>query len=86
LWVHDRDPQQARGAARPSPPTPAELLGRRIAALRNDAGYSQERVFLGADIPRATYQRIEMGRADVRYSQLIRIAAVLRCHPRELLP
>lgn len=47
---------------------------------------SQEKVFLDADIPRATYQRIEMGRADVRYSQLMRIAAVLRCHPRELLP
>lgn len=47
---------------------------------------SQEKVFLAADIPRATYQRIEMGRADVRYSQLIRIADALHCHVRELLP
>ncbi|MFF5778201.1 helix-turn-helix domain-containing protein [Streptomyces virginiae] len=84
--MHDRDPQQARRAARPSPPTPAETLGRRIAALRGEARLSQEKVFLEADIPRATYQRIEMGRADVRYSQLIRIAAVLRCHVRDLLP
>ncbi|MFD4912881.1 helix-turn-helix domain-containing protein [Streptomyces virginiae] len=83
--MHDRDQKWARGAARPSP-TPAELLGRRISALRSDAGLSQEKVFLAADIPRATYQRIEMGRADVRYSQLIRIAAVLHCHVRELLP
>ncbi|WP_405531464.1 helix-turn-helix domain-containing protein [Streptomyces avidinii] len=84
--MHDRDSQQARGAARPSPPTPAELLGRRIAALRGDAGLSQEKVFLAADIPRATYQRIEMGRADVRYSHLLRIATVLRCHVRDLIP
>ncbi|MFJ3839503.1 helix-turn-helix domain-containing protein [Streptomyces sp. NPDC090054] len=84
--MHDRDQKQARGAARPSPSTPAELLGRRIAALRSDAGLSQEKVFLAADIPRATYQRIEMGRADARYSQLLRIAAVLRCHVRDLLP
>jgi transcriptional regulator with XRE-family HTH domain len=84
--VHDRDQKWAREAARPSPPTPAELLGRRIAALRNDARLSQEEVFLGAEIPRATYQRIEMGRADARYSHLLRIAAVLRCHVRDLLP
>jgi transcriptional regulator with XRE-family HTH domain len=84
--VHDRDHQQERGAARPSPPTPAELLGRNIATRRGDLGLSQEKVFLAAGISRNTYQRIEMGRADVRYSQLIRIAAVLRCHVRELLP
>ncbi|MFF4645013.1 helix-turn-helix domain-containing protein [Streptomyces sp. NPDC001389] len=84
--MHDRDPQQAREAARPSPPTPAERLGRRIAGRRSDLGLSQEKVFLQAGISRNTYQRIEMGRADVRYSQLLRIAAVLRCHVRDLLP
>ncbi|MFJ3878087.1 helix-turn-helix domain-containing protein [Streptomyces sp. NPDC090077] len=84
--MHDRDPQQAREAARPSPPTPAERLGRRIAAMRTDAGLSQEGVFLAAAIPRNTYQRIELGQADARYSHLLRIAAVLRCHVRDLLP
>jgi transcriptional regulator with XRE-family HTH domain len=72
--------------ASPSPPTDAELLGRRIAAVRSDAGLSQEKVFLAAGISRNTYQRIEMGRTDIRFSQLVRIAATLHCHVRDLLP
>lgn len=51
-----------------------------------DADLTQEKVFLAADISRNTYQRIELGQADVRYSHLLRIAAVLRCHVRDLLP
>ncbi|MEU9415129.1 helix-turn-helix transcriptional regulator [Streptomyces sp. NPDC048272] len=84
--MHDRDSQQGREAAGPSPPTPAELLGRHLAAMRMDRNLTQEKVFLAAGIPRNTYQRIELGQADVRYSQLLRIAAVLRCHVRDLLP
>ena len=57
-----------------------------IAAMRMDANMTQEQVFLAAGISRNTYQRIEGGTADARYSHLLRIATVLRCHVRDLLP
>ncbi|MFC9821352.1 helix-turn-helix domain-containing protein [Streptomyces erythrochromogenes] len=84
--MHDRDQQQAREAARPSPLTPAERLGMRIAAMRIDANLTQEKLFLAAGISRNTYQRIEAGTGDARYSHLLRIATVLRCHVRDLIP
>lgn len=57
-----------------------------IAAMRMDANLTQEQVFLAAGISRNTYQRIEGGTGDVRYSHLLRIATVLRCHVRDLIP
>ncbi|MFE3577813.1 helix-turn-helix domain-containing protein [Streptomyces vinaceus] len=84
--MHDRDLQQAREAARPSPLTPAERLGMRIVAKRLDANLTQEKVFLAAGISRNTYQRIESGKGDARFSHLLRIATVLGCHVRDLIP
>lgn len=54
--------------------------------MRMDANLTQEKVFHQAGISRNTYQRIEGGTTDPRYSQLLSIAAVLRCHVRDLLP
>ncbi|MFB6805510.1 helix-turn-helix domain-containing protein [Streptomyces sp. NPDC056387] len=58
----------------------------RIVAMRRDANLTQEQVFLVAGISRNTYQRIEAGVADARYSHLLRIATVLHCHVRDLIP
>lgn len=57
-----------------------------IAAMRVDRNLSQEKVFLAAGISRNTYQRIEGGTGDARYSHLLSIAAVLHCHVRDLIP
>lgn len=58
----------------------------RIVAMRMDRNLTQEKVFLSAGISRNTYQRIEGGTADARYSHLLSIATVLHCHVRDLIP
>ncbi|MGP4088025.1 helix-turn-helix domain-containing protein [Streptomyces sp. KR55] len=52
-------------------------LGGRIADLRTAAHHTQESFCEVTGISRRTLQRIESGEADPRYSDLLRIAAVL---------
>ncbi|MEV0305258.1 helix-turn-helix domain-containing protein [Streptomyces prasinus] len=52
-------------------------LGDRIADLRTAAHHTQESFSEATGISRRTFQRIERGEADPRYSGLLRIAAVL---------
>ncbi|MFJ6841313.1 helix-turn-helix domain-containing protein [Streptomyces griseoluteus] len=52
-------------------------LGKRIGDLRAAAGYTQESFADAAGISRSHVQRIERGDTDARYSDLLRIAAVL---------
>ncbi|MGW6292782.1 helix-turn-helix domain-containing protein [Streptomyces sp. NPDC055058] len=54
-----------------------QALGDRIADLRTAAHHTQESFSEATGIPRRTLQRIESGEADPRYSELLRIAAVL---------
>lgn len=37
-------------------------------------------------VPRTTYQRVEHGVSDVKFSHLLRIARVLRIPVRDLIP
>lgn len=57
-----------------------------IAGMRIDRNLTQENVFLAVGISRNTYQRIEGGTGDARYSHLLGIADVFRCHVRDLIP
>lgn len=50
------------------------LLGDRVAALRMDRNLTQDTAVELTGIPRATYQRIERGQADARFSHLLAIA------------
>lgn len=61
-------------------------LGVRIRDARRAARLTQEQVYLRADIPRNTYQRIEYGQTDPRFSHLARIARIVRVPLRDLMP
>jgi len=52
-------------------------LGERIGDLRAAAHYSQESFCEATGLSRRNLQRIERGETDPRYSDLLRIAAVL---------
>ncbi|MCC9154930.1 helix-turn-helix domain-containing protein [Streptomyces parvulus] len=52
-------------------------LGERIADLRAAAHYTQESFCEATGLSRSNLQRIESGAADPRYSELMRMAAVL---------
>ncbi|HET6633710.1 MAG TPA: helix-turn-helix transcriptional regulator [Streptomyces sp.] len=52
-------------------------LGDRIADLRSAARITQESLCEATGLSRSNLQRIESGQADPRYSDLLRIAAVL---------
>ncbi|MFD4969543.1 helix-turn-helix domain-containing protein [Streptomyces sp. NPDC058424] len=52
-------------------------LGDRIADLRTAAHHTQESFCEATGLSRSTLQRIESGEGDPRYSELLRIAAVL---------
>lgn len=52
-------------------------LGERIADLRAAAHHTQETLCEATGLSRRNLQRIERGEADPRYSDLLRIAAVL---------
>ncbi|WP_432169028.1 helix-turn-helix transcriptional regulator [Streptomyces sp. 1222.5] len=52
-------------------------LGERIGYLRVAADHTQESFSEATGLSRRTLQRIEAGTADVRYSDLLKMAAVL---------
>lgn len=52
-------------------------LGDRIRILRAGAGLTQQHLVEMTDIDRRTYQRIERGTSDPRYSDLLLIARAL---------
>ncbi|MEU3899714.1 helix-turn-helix transcriptional regulator [Streptomyces sp. NPDC045251] len=52
-------------------------LGERIADLRTAAHYTQESFCEATGLSRSNLQRIERGEGDPRFSELMRIAAVL---------
>ncbi|MFB7595784.1 helix-turn-helix domain-containing protein [Streptomyces sp. NPDC056160] len=52
-------------------------LGERIADLRSAAHHTQDTLCAATGLSRSNLQRIERGEADIRYSDLLRIAAAL---------
>lgn len=74
--------------AKDQPPWVTEqrrLLGDRISALRTYRSLTQEDIVERTGIPRSTYQRIERGLSDVRFSQLLVIARALDLDAAKLL-
>ncbi|MGW0993556.1 helix-turn-helix domain-containing protein [Streptomyces sp. NPDC002523] len=59
-------------------------LGERIADLRAAAHHTQESLGEATSLSRSHLQRIESGEADARYSDLLRIAAILGTPVSEL--
>lgn len=50
------------------------------------ANLTQEELSHLSGVPRNSYQRIEHGTSDVKYSHLMRIARALRVQVRDLMP
>lgn len=61
-------------------------LGDRISALRMERNLTQEQAVELTGIPRSTYQRIERGQMDVRFSQLLAIARAYRVRVADFAP
>ena len=61
-------------------------LGLRIRDARMEANLTQEELAHLSGVPRNSYQRIEYGISDAKFSHLMRIAHALRMPLRDLLP
>jgi transcriptional regulator with XRE-family HTH domain len=63
---------------------PSARFGRRVRALREAAGFSQEAFALRAGIDRSYYSVIERGRANVCLDTIAKIARALGVETAEL--
>lgn len=61
-------------------------LGKKIRALREEKGYSQEGLAYEAGIARTYMGRVERGEQNISIQSLIKIALVLRVEVGELIP
>lgn len=66
------------------PPDPLEQFGRRVRALRERLGLSQEALAAQAGIHRTYMGGIERGERNICLRNIVRLAAALGVHPREL--
>lgn len=62
------------------------MIGKSIRQKRLSLGLSQDNLAWQAEIDRSYIGRIERGEANLTVCMLYRIAAVLACHPKDLLP
>ena len=61
-------------------------LGKKIRAVREAAGLSQEDAAMEADLDRAYYGRIERGQVNVSALNLLKIAKVLKVDVGDFFP
>ncbi|MFJ2569006.1 helix-turn-helix domain-containing protein [Streptomyces halstedii] len=59
-------------------------IGDRIRIRRIEIGWTQQRLYEAAGLPRNTLQRMEAGE-EMKVSHLLRVADALRVHVRDLL-
>lgn len=64
----------------------AVLLGKNIRQARKEKGYSQEGLALHAKLDRSYVGRIERGEANITVELLYKLAAVIKCDAKSLLP
>lgn len=64
----------------------AVLLGENIRNARKEKGYSQESLALNAKLDRSYVGRIERGEANITVELLYKLAAVIKCDAKSLLP
>jgi transcriptional regulator with XRE-family HTH domain len=66
------------------PSDPLEQFGRRVRALRERLGLSQEALAAQAGIHRTYMGGIERGERNICLKNIVRLAAALGVHPRDL--
>lgn len=64
---------------------PRVVFGRQLAALRKEAGLSQEGLALESGLARSYLGGVERGQRNIALLNICRLAAALRRHPSELL-
>ena len=65
--------------------TSRDLVGRNVAALRKEAGYSQEELAFRADVHRTEVSLIERGKRDPRLGTLVKLSRALDVAPAILI-
>lgn len=63
-----------------------QIVGQRIRELREEKGWSQEKLAEQADLDRTYIGRIERGEKNIGLENLVKIARALGVRARELLP
>ncbi len=63
---------------------PLKRFGKRVRALREQAGLSQEALAAKAGIHRTYMGGVERGERNICLRNIVRLAAALRVHPRDL--
>lgn len=64
----------------------AEKFGANLRSIRKSKGVSQDKLALSADIDRSYVGRIERGEVNITLDKAYKIASVLECDIRDLLP
>ncbi|EGQ7905445.1 helix-turn-helix transcriptional regulator [Vibrio alginolyticus] len=64
----------------------AKKFGDNVRSIRKDRGISQDKLALAADIDRSYVGRIERGEVNITLEKAYKIAQVLSCDIRDLLP
>ena len=61
-------------------------FGKRLQALRAEAGFSQEALAHASGVSRRYLSGIERGEANPSLDQIVRLAETIRVEPAELMP
>ena len=69
----------------PEQQTDLQIFGRRLAALRKERGWSQERLALESGLARSYLGGVQRGQRNIAVLNILRLARTLKCDPGELL-
>lgn len=69
----------------PEQKTDLQKFGRRLALLRKERGWSQERLALESGLARSYLGGVERGQRNIALLNILRLARSLECEPSELL-
>lgn len=64
----------------------AAVIGRRLAAAREQAGLSQAQVAAVLDVPQPLIAKLELGHRQLRFVEGLRLASLYGISPRDLDP
>lgn len=69
----------------PEQKTDLQKFGQRLALLRKERGWSQERLALESGLARSYLGGVERGQRNIALLNILRLARSLECEPSQLL-
>lgn len=75
----------SRAASKPCSKDPRALFGQRVAYLRKQIGWSQEKLALESGIARSYLGGVERGQRNIALVNICRLADALSVNPSELM-